>query len=131
MRTEIIEYINTLSLGSFVVSQEVPWEESGTALYLKNPKKIYVDVVEYNNEPILQTLDGVNINAETGVVRVFFACDAKQLPSNYETLVSDIKRGKDITTISGVNRRECVVNTTIEADLLVTELDLRFTKLST
>lgn len=131
MRTEIIDYINTLSLGSFTLSQEVPWEDAGTALYIKNPKRIYVDVVEYSNEPLFQTLQGQNINSETGVVRVYFACDAKQLPSNYDSLVSDIKLAKDITTIQGVNRRECSVNTSIEADLLVTELDLRFTKLST
>lgn len=131
MRQEVIDYINSISLGSFVLSQEVPWTDSGTPLYQKNPKKIYVDVVEFVNEPLLQTLDGVNINAETGVVRVYFACDAKQLPSNYETLVSDIKSGKDITTIEGVNRRQCDVNTSIENDLLITQLDFRFTKIST
>lgn len=131
MRTEVLDYINTLSLGGFLVSQELPWESDGNALYIKNLKKIYVGVTEYQNEPIIQTLDGTNINNEVTVIRIYFACDAKQLPSNYDTLVSDLKLAKDITTIDSVQRRQVDVTTDLQADILVTALELRFTKLST
>lgn len=131
MRTELIDYINTLALGSFTLSQELPWEESGTALFLKNPKKIYVNVEQYENEPFIQTLSAVNINNETAVVDIIFSCDAKQLPANYSDLVADIKAGKDITTVLGVNRRQVNVETEIVNDLLVTTVGIRFTKLST
>jgi hypothetical protein len=131
MRQEVIDYINTLALGGFLLSQELPWESDGTTLYVKNLKKIYVDVPEYQNEPIIQTLNGININNETTVIRIYFACDAKQIPSNYETLISDLKAAKDITSIEGIQRRQCDVNTEMESDVLVTILEIRFTKLST
>jgi hypothetical protein len=131
MRTEILDYINTLNLGSFLISQELPWEESGTALYLKNLKKIYVDAPQYQNETLIAALNGLNINNETSVVRILFACDAKQTPANYEALVTDLKSAKDITTIEVVRSRQCDVSTDIENDALVTTLEIRFTKITT
>jgi hypothetical protein len=131
MRTEILDYINTLNLGSFLISQELPWEESGTALYLKNLKKIYVDAPQYQNETLIAALNGLNINNETSIVRILFACDAKQTPANYDTLVTDLKSAKDITTIEGVRSRQCDVSTDIENDALVTTLEIRFTKITT
>jgi hypothetical protein len=131
MRTEILDYISTLNLGSFLVSQELPWEESGQALFLKNLKKIYVDATQYQNETLITALNGLNINNETSIVRILFACDAKQTPANYDTLVSDLKSAKDITTIDGVRTRQCDVSTDIENDALVTTLEIRFTKITT
>lgn len=131
MRQETIDYINTLALGGFLLTQELPFEENGEALYVKNPKKIYVSVPEYENQPVVTALNGLNINNETTVIRLYFSCDAKTLPSNYDTLVTDLKATKDITTIDGVNRRECVITTDMVNDLLVTELEVRFTKIST
>jgi hypothetical protein len=131
MRTEVLDYINSLALGGFLLTQELPWEADGTTLYVKNLKKIYVDVPEYQNEPIIQTLNGININNETTIIRIYFACDAKQIPTNYETLISDLKLAKDITSIEGIQRRQCDINTSMDGDVLVTQLEIRFTKLST
>jgi len=131
MRTEILDYISTLNLGSLIVSQELPWEESGQALFLKNLKKIYVDATQYQNETLITALNGLNINNETSIVRILFACDAKQTPANYDTLVTDLKSAKDITTIEGVRSRQCDVSTDIENDSLVTTLEIRFTKITT
>lgn len=131
MRTEIIDYVNSLALGGFTINQELPFEESGTPLYLKNLKRIYVDIGAYQSDPIIQALNGLTINNETTIIRLYFSCDAKQIPSNYESLVADLKEAKDITTIEGVNRRQCDVSTEINADILVTTLEYRFTKLST
>lgn len=131
MRTEVIDYISTLNLGGFILSQELPWEESGTALYLKNLKKIYVDVTRYDNEPIVQTLSGFTINNETSTVRIYFSCDAKQLPPNYDDIVSDLKSAKDITTIEGLQNRQVSVSTDLANDVLSTTVEIRFIKLST
>lgn len=130
MRTETIDYINTLSLGGFYLTEELPWDADGNALYLKNPKKIYIDATAYTTDPLIQTLDALTINNETTSVRIYFACDAKQLPSNYDTLVSDLRSVKNIA-IDGVQNRTVTVSTDYQADLLVTRLEVRFTKLST
>lgn len=129
MRQQILDYINSLSLGSYSVSNELPWSSSGTPLYLNNVKKIYVDRTQSTNDPLFGTLDGLTFNSETTSVKVYFASDAKLLPANYDTVVSTIKLGKDITTVTGFNRRECDVITSFENDLLVTEFEFRFTKL--
>lgn len=126
MRQEIIDYINTLSLGGFLLSAEVPWEQDGVALYLKNLKKIYVGLTEKTEEAVVRTLDALQITAKVSIISIYFACDAKQLPSNYETLVDDLLAGKDIV-LDGVVRRESDVSTTIQSDVLVTEIQIRFT----
>lgn len=131
MRQAIIDYINTLALGSFLISNELPWTDNGQELWLKNPKAIYVDVANYESEPIVLALNGLQIQNETTIVTAYFSCDAKQLPSNYDDLVADLKLARDIEAAEGFNRRECVVNTSMSADLLVTELEFRFTKITT
>lgn len=129
MRQEILDYVNGLNLGSFLVSQELPWEESGTALFLKNLKKIYVDVTEYQNDPIIQTLNGLTINNEISIVRIYFSCDAKQLPANYDEVITELKTAKDITTVEGIQTRQCAITTEINSDVLSTTMEFRFTKL--
>ena len=129
MRQDIIDYINTLSLGSFILSQELPWTDSGLALYLKNVKRIYVDNTIYAKEPLIQTFDG-SIDSDVSTVRVYFSADAKQLPSNYDDVISGLRAVKNISLNDGTYRREVNVDTTFENDLLVTELEYRFTKLT-
>ena len=130
MRTEIYNYIKGLALGTFKLSDERPFDAGAVALYLKNMKSIYVDQEQTVHETVVATLDGLTINAETTSVRVYFSTDAKQLPSNYNSLVSSIKSGRNVSTIQGVNRREVDVATTFEEDKLVTEFEFRFTKLT-
>ena len=131
MREQIRDYISTLNLGGFFLSQEVPWSENANPLYLKNPKRIYVDIDQIETDPFIQTLSGLTISNQVNVIRLYFSTDAKQVPSNYDDIVESLRKGKDITTIQGVNRRECLVTTSFENDMLVTELEYRFTKLST
>jgi hypothetical protein len=86
-----------------------------------------VDRTEYSNEPLIATLDGTQIDSEIASVRVYFSSDAKLLPPNYDQVITSLRAGKDVTTITGVTRRECLISTTFEEDLLVTELEFRFT----
>ena len=130
MRQAIYDHIDSLTLGSFNLSTELPWTSSGTALYLKNLKRIYVDVDQITEELSIAALNGLIINDETTTVRVFFACDAKQLPSNYETIVSGIRTAKSTASIEGVSRRECDVSTSFEEDIVVTEFEFRFIKIT-
>ena len=130
MRTEIYNYIKGLALGTFKLSDERPFDAGAVALYLKNMKTIYVDQAQTVHETVVATLDGFNINAETTSVRVYFSTDAKQLPSNYSSLVTSIKSGRNASTIQGVNRREVDVTTTYDEDKMVTEFEFRFTILT-
>lgn len=130
MRQSVIDYLQGLNLGSFTIASEVPWTETGTELYLKNLKKIYVDVDAFTTEPVITTFTGLNLNNETTVVRVYFANDAKQLPSNYDDVVASIKAAKDVESTAGYTRREADVSTSYNSDRLVTEIELRYIKLT-
>ena len=127
MRQQLIDYIGTQNLGGFILSQELPFSSSGVPLYQKNAKRIYVDRTQFSNEPLIVTMDGTQIDSEIASVRVYFASDAKQLPPNYDTVVTSLRAGKDTATITGVSRRECIISSSFDEDLLITELEFRFT----
>lgn len=131
MRTAIYNSIKALgsaALGTFSLSSELPFDASGTPLYLKNFKKIYVDVDQISQDATIATLNGATWVDETTTVRAYFVTDAKQLPSNYETLVDAIKETRLTSDITGVTKRRCQVSTRFEADALVTEFEFSFTK---
>lgn len=126
MRQEVLAYINGLALGTFTVTSDLPYDASGNALYLSNVKKIYVDEEQITSEPLVQGMDGTHINNQTTSVSIYFTADAKQLPANYDTVVSGLRGAKDITSVSGVNRREIEEISDFQGDLIVKTLEIRF-----
>ena len=130
MRTEVVDYVQGLNLGTFTVSTELPYTESGQALYVKNPKRIYVDEEQIVSEPLVQALDGISIVNEESTVTIYFSVDSKLVPANYDSVVTALKGAKNITTIDGVFRRELDVSTGYDGDLLITELAIRFNKIT-
>ena len=130
MRQEILDYIDTLSLGTYSKSTNLPYTTSGTLLYLTNVKKIYVDQPTFVEDPILLTMDGVNINGKVSSVDLYFSTDAKSLPSNFNTVITSLKNAKNLTTISNIHRRECDVSQTYQGDLIVTQITIRLTTIT-
>ena len=131
MRTELVNYFKTLNLANFAVSSELPFSSSNTVMYLKNPKKIYTDMDQKTRETLIPVLGNHGVAQEVHSVSVFFSTDAKNLPSNYETVVTGLTNGVNVVSPT-INyfRREVDVNTSFEGDLMVTQLDFRFTKLT-
>jgi hypothetical protein len=129
MRTEILTYLKGLKFAGITVSDELPWDASAQPLYIKNPKKIYVDNDQKSVETIIQALNGLNIRNETTTVSVYLTTDAKQKPSNYDAVITAIVAGKDSADIGGKTARECDVATDFTGDLMTTTLEFRFTKL--
>jgi len=130
MRTEVLDYLKTQNIGGLAISTDLPFDDSGVPLYTKNVKRIYVDREQRTSDPIIQTLGGVNINNEETSVTIFFALDAKTLLSTYDTVVSNIKGVKDITTVAGVHTRNASVETEYLNDLLITQITITFTRIS-
>ena len=129
MRTEILNYIKGLKLKNLNVSDELPFSNSGVELYLKNPKRIYVDLENITNEPLIQTFDYA-IDSEVHTVKVYFTTDAKQLLSDYASVISSIRAGKDVATDLKYHKREVSNGISYENDMIVTEIEFRFTKLT-
>jgi hypothetical protein len=130
MRTELIAYFKSLKLKNFGVTDELPFSNSATVMYLKNPKKIYTDLKQSTTEQVIAVLGNHGIFAEIHTVRVFFSTDAKNLPSDYETVVDQLRAGQDVTTATTYYRREVDTTTSFDGDLMITELEFRFTKLT-
>lgn len=129
MRTEVIDYLVSAPLHSYNFSRELPFEEGGTPLYLKNPKTIYVDAVSKEVAQLFATLNGDSIHLETSTVTVFFSNDAKNTPANYDDLIEYLVKGKDLGTSQGFNDRNVDVSTDIDGDLQVTTVEYQYTKL--
>lgn len=130
MRTELLDYIKALKLKNFNVSDELPFSNAGTILYTKNVKRIYADLVQYSNEPFITLFGDYNIDSEIHSVRLYFSTDAKQLPSDYSTVVSDIRAAKNVPTTDKYFRRDVTSSTSFENDLMITEFEFKFTKLT-
>lgn len=103
MRTELLSAITTAisTLTQFAVSQELPWEQNGTPLYLKNMKKVYVDRANVEQSTIIPTLNGGDVYQNDLISEVYVAVDAKNPPSQLDALIAKILSAKD--TVNVVN----------------------------
>jgi hypothetical protein len=130
MRDTVVSYIEGLDLGVFALSTELPFDTSGTPLYLKNMKRVYVGLDQVETTPIYQRLDGNDILQETTSVFVYLASDAKNLPTGYSDVVSKLSNAKAIDGANLFFKRESVVTTEFEADAQTTSIELRFTRIT-
>lgn len=130
MRAELLDYLKALQLKNYNVSDELPFSNSGTVMYTKNIKRIYIDLEQIGTEPFIQLFGDYNIDSEVHSVRLYFSTDAKQLPSDYSTLVSQLRAAKNVPTEERYIRREVISSTSFENDLMITEFEFRFTKLT-
>lgn len=134
MRTEILTYLQTISgatLGTFKVSEQLPWLDNGAPLAHHNKKHIYIDLPQSNQSPVFDAFNDAGAVEETTTIRVFFVNDAKQLSSNYFDLVAAIKEARTLPTISGYTSRLCQVRATFNNDAVETEIEFSFKKLLT
>jgi hypothetical protein len=129
MRDQVYDYLKTQSLGTMNLSSELPFDSSGQPLYVKNSKRVYVDIAESETDPFITALNGLNISFETTTVSVYFSVDAKRLPANYNSIVNQVKDSVNVN-VQGFSQRTTQVLREYEDDLLITQIDLRFIKLT-
>lgn len=131
-RQAIIDGIAALDLGTFATTQMQPWDQQGTPLYIRNPKVFYVSQPESTQTAAFNLLNsgcGGQIANKVTSISVFVLVDAKQQPSNFDSLVDQVQTVKDSAAITAVTSRECDVVSTFENDTLLTEFVFRFTEL--
>lgn len=131
MRDQILTYLGTQDLGSYGLSQELPFSNSGVELYVKNPKKLYVDEDQVETEVFMLVMNGSNIDTEITSVTVYFTNDAKTQPSDYDAVVSTVKAAQDLYIANGYSKRDVNVGTEYTNDLMTTRITIRFYKLIT
>lgn len=129
MRKELIDYFKGLKLKGFNISDELPFV-SGQTLYTKNVKTVYTDLPQSSQEQIIAIMGNHGVFQEVQTVGVYLTTDAKNLAANYTEAITALKAGKNVDTGVDFFKREVDVTTQFEGDLLVTQLEFRFTKLT-
>jgi hypothetical protein len=129
MRAQIIDYFKSNKVSGYTLTEELPWDNQGNPLYLKNFKYIYVDSDQIAQEPLIDVLNGPGIVNEITTVSAYITTDAKTQPSNYATMVTTFKNARLDTDIAGVTQRATQVTTSFTADAQVTQFDFSFRKL--
>jgi hypothetical protein len=107
MRQEILNHLEAKDFAGFQLSKELPFTGSDQPLYIKNFKRIYVDNTQISIEPVVQILNGRNIESETTSVSVYFTTDAKTLPVNYSDLVAYIREARWVEIVGNYTSRTC------------------------
>lgn len=131
MREEILKYLAELRLRTFTTSAELPFDNNKVELYIKNPKRIYVDNPQISVQPFIQIMNGHDIDLEVQTVAIYFTTDAKQLPTDYSSTVASIRAGKAITLTGNFFKRESDCTTEYKQDLLVTKIELKYSRIIT
>tara|TARA_R110000803_G_scaffold38347_1_gene82810 strand:- start:110 stop:499 length:390 start_codon:yes stop_codon:yes gene_type:complete len=129
MRTQVIDKIKALALNGIKLSNELPYDESG-AIYIKNPKTLYVDQTQYESVPIIQALNGLNISNTTTAVSVYLAVDAKNPLAQLDTIIQSLRGLEDTIVLDGTHTRESTVSTNYEDDLLIVSVEYRLTRIN-
>tara|TARA_R110000772_G_scaffold29399_2_gene73465 strand:+ start:4113 stop:4508 length:396 start_codon:yes stop_codon:yes gene_type:complete len=130
MRSLILTYLEANKSSGFGVSQNLPFDQNGSALYLQNLKQLYVDNPSTEQEPLYDTLDSLSLVSETTIVNIYVVTDAKTLPSNYAAMVATVKAVRTLSTIQGYTTKRCNVSTSYaNGDQLVTQFEIRFTNI--
>lgn len=130
MRQRVIDYIKSSKLGTYKLSEQIPREEGGVSIILKNPKSIYVDQEQRAINQVFQTFDGPSIHIDQLTLVISFANDTKKIPANYSELVGLLVLAKDLYADGGFTNRDVSVDTEIVDDLQVTSVVLSFTKIT-
>ena len=129
MRTALLEWFAANPVPGFTLTQELPWDAGGTALYLKNFKRIYVDTEQVAQEPLIDVLNGPGVVNQITTVTVRITTDAKNPPSNYQTMVNTFQNARLDPAIIGVTQRTTQVTSEFVSDAQVTQFEFSFTEL--
>lgn len=126
MRTEILAYLTANLTGSIKTSQELPFDQGGQPLYLKNMRKVYVDESYSVQSELIPLLDDNDINQNIIYVRAYLATDAKNRNSDLDSALGVIAQAKSTSSITNSFRKEFDYTTTIDNDVLLYEFEYRF-----
>lgn len=126
MRAELLSYLTTATSTATVKTvSELPWNNAGQPLYLKNMKKFYLGQEEYEQEVLIPTLPGQNdIMKNTVKVTGYFAVDAKNQPAGLSTAITTILGAKDRTGLGNFGT-ESDYTTEIQDDVLIYTIEYR------
>ena len=132
MRAELLSAITAAvsTLTQFAVSTELPWSQNATPLFRKNMKKVYVDRDDREQTLLYPVFVGQDVYDYLLTTRVYVAVDAKNPPSQLDTLITKIISAKDTTTLV-TSATECDYSIDKNEDVLIYTFEFRFAETTT
>jgi len=124
MRATLLSYLTTNLTGTIKTSQELPFEEGNSALYLKNMKRVYLDEPFTETDRMFGGLDGLEILQKTTRVRGYLTVDAKNRNTDLDSALSILEQAKNQITDSF--RKEFDYTTNIDGSTMTYEFEYRF-----
>jgi len=114
-----------LSSSNVTTSSELPFTAAGVPLYTKNMKKLYVDYDRTAFTEMFNTLNPSNDVPQREItVNAYFTVDAKNLPSDIDTVVSTVLNSR--LSVSNCHVRDCSLTNLIAEDHLTYTFEFRF-----
>ena len=113
-----------LAAHSVSVSAELPFTSGGEPLYFKNMKHVYIDEDNIDKTELINCLDNNDVIQTQTTVTGFLSVDAKNLPSDIDTIVSNILISRNAVTNQTV--KECEMETEMDADRLLYTFNFNF-----
>lgn len=129
IRDNLLTELSTRVAGtSFRVSTELPWQSGDVDLYVKNKKNIYIDKPQSDITEMYLTLrHDCDVYQNDTVVEAYVAVDAKNEPSDTDTMVASLIAAKD--SITDQIKNLCEVQTEITGDVNVYTFTYTFTQI--
>jgi hypothetical protein len=126
MRTELLTYLTANLSGTISVSQELPFEQGGNPLYLKNMRKVYIDEPFTEQDQLVPVLNGVDINQSITRIRGYLATDAKNRNVDLNSALTTLANARLGANITNSFRKEFDYTTTLDDDKIIYEFEYRY-----
>lgn len=127
MRTQLLSYLTANLTGSIKPSQELPFEQGGTANYLRNLRRVYLDEPYTEQDILVNTLDESNdVNQSITRVRGYLAVDAKNRNADLDAALIVLANARTGANITNSFRKEFDYTVSMDDDRVVYEFEYRF-----
>ncbi len=127
MRAQLLDFLTTNLTGSIKTSQELPFDNGGSANYVRNMRRVYLDEPFIEQDILVNTLDeSADVNQQITYVRGFLAVDAKNRNPDLDAALTTIGAALKQADIQNSFRKEFSYTTTIDDDRLVYEFEYRY-----
>jgi hypothetical protein len=125
MRTQLLAYLTANLTGTIKPSQELPYEEGGVSLNLKNLRRVYLDEPYTEMNQLVGTFDS-DINEKITIVQGFLSTDARQRNTDLDSALTILANAKDTATITTSFRNEFDYTTEISNGIITYNFEYRF-----
>lgn len=127
MRTQLLDYLRPLLTSTIKVSEELPFEQGGSANYLRNMRRVYLDEPYTEQDILINTLDeSSDVNQQITYVRGYLAVDAKNRNADLDSALSTLSNALRQANVTNSFRKEFDYTTTIDDDRIIYEFEYRY-----